>query len=1372
MLILSSGVQTWAAAGPAVEEAVLNAPRDGGTSSGGTSRLETDSQQPALVPTGAVSEVEADEAPPTRIEAYPLPVNYHRGGLSGEQAAFGANERAAYSNTRGDLVIPLVANKFLSDDLMLLSARDCGLRRYQFEIVGKANPTGAGGAFRVDYALFDNCPGAGGQAIAGTSGFREFTAEEADAPQTYVIDFVVPDESQVLIPPVVWLGVKSNRANVGLMFGAAADGGFSVNRFDFPLTNCGADAGYDVYAAFNATLWVDGDCPLAYPDYVATQPGRAGFTEGANKCIADDVELVGDSCAMTAFRVGLRNVGSYRVELREDVEGLPGAPIPGTFKTALIRSTDPPGARHFVYPFDVPIDLPKKFWVSYQSNNANAGWILTRVQANFGWGDSTYASASGVECANATSWIMKYIVDSTARGVFDFTVYCAGEPPMGACCDLWRPDEDGAVGCLDVPRMNCPRPTPAEEHSGLAPAWHGGSTCADDPFPNECGTSACCLLDRGCENLTEAECVSREANTFRRRWNIGQYCEEETLHCPLGHCFVARNGPGCRYADCEDEVCDLDHWCCEVTWDNACARSALLSQDCGESGAGNTCLETHNWLSEVLALGKGNTVVIENADQTTSGDPSTTLFTCDRHYPFFHNSLTRWFQFVADEPTASIQTCGTRSPANDTMITVHREMDPEHPCESLEAIACSDDVPGCAGGLGSVVCLEGLTVGDTYYVEVATHSDQAKGFYAVLWESCCPEFEPDEAIASDTAAAIELAGNYTLEAGQPSNDRASSVEIDGRNALVRSADSAESTERSPAPHESYVPEPSHTGLVVQPRRTSPRAVVARGEYVSVQVNVDENGQNILGDAANEPSIAMDPLSPNRLVMGWRQSDTVSSSLAEAGVARSDDRGRTWLDVGVLREGQSGSNPVLAADVKGQFYYYSERSSYPYPVDMYRSTDGGATWEVNDNAFGGNKPWIAVDPTDGPGRGMLYAYWGREFTRSADGGKSFKAKWQLPSSADWGTMTVDPSGEVHILSRYDHVLSSENAGIESSEPVFELRGAPCVLPICERVYPNTTVGPNKGGLLYQPWIAADHSLGAHSGNLYAVFLTRGRFTGTYPTSDPADVSITRSSDGGRTWSRPVVVNQDAARPDSWQWFSTMAVGPDGRVHVAWNDSRNTQNADLVELFYAWSDDGGDTWQGDFPVSPMFDSTIGYPNNSPKLGDYYHMVADDFGVNIAYAATFNGEQDVYFLRIGEPVDCNANDVPDSDEIAKGAADCNDNDVPDACERDFDDDGVVDACDDDIDNDGVANAMDVCDFSPFGARVLGNGRTAQATSGACHAQPSDYWRFWNCHTGGLPGLPPPESACRDAFDADTDGDLDLIDAAEMQNSLSRRR
>ena len=51
----------------------------------------------------------------------------------------------------------------------------------------------------------------------------------------------------------------------------------------------------------------------------------------------------------------------------------------------------------------------------------------------------------------------------------------------------------------------------------------------------------------------------------------------------------------------------------------------------------------------------------------------------------------------------------------------------------------------------------------------------------------------------------------------------------------------------------------------------PGRIVRRGGFTSVQVNVDGAGNNIVGDAANEPSIAVNPLHPNNMVAATRWS---------------------------------------------------------------------------------------------------------------------------------------------------------------------------------------------------------------------------------------------------------------------------------------------------------------------------------------------------------------------------------------------------------------------------------------------------------------------------------------------------------------------
>ena len=55
----------------------------------------------------------------------------------------------------------------------------------------------------------------------------------------------------------------------------------------------------------------------------------------------------------------------------------------------------------------------------------------------------------------------------------------------------------------------------------------------------------------------------------------------------------------------------------------------------------------------------------------------------------------------------------------------------------------------------------------------------------------------------------------------------------------------------------------------------------------------------------------------------------------------------------------------------------------------------------------------------------------------------------------------------------------------------------------------------------------------------------------------------------------------------------------------------------------------------------------------------------GAHVAWASTLNGEQDVYYLRVGD-YDCNSNGVGDAQDIANGTSeDSNSNGIPDECE-----------------------------------------------------------------------------------------------------------
>jgi hypothetical protein len=172
--------------------------------------------------------------------------------------------------------------------------------------------------------------------------------------------------------------------------------------------------------------------------------------------------------------------------------------------------------------------------------------------------------------------------------------------------------------------------------------------------------------------------------------------------------------------------------------------------------------------------------------------------------------------------------------------------------------------------------------------------------------------------------------------------------------------------------------------------------------------------------------------------------------------------------------------------------------------------------------------------------------------------------------------------------------------------------------------NITSGgnPNPGGLLGQTNITMDSTGGPGDGNVYLLCSVDRNF-------DPCDVMFARSTDGGLSWSLPVRVNDDPGS-NAYQWFGTISVAPDGRIDVIWLDTRDNPGSNNSALYYSYSLDEGVTWTQNVKLSDSFNPHVGWPQQN-KMGDYYDMYSDDAGAHLAWAATFNGEQDVYYSVI---------------------------------------------------------------------------------------------------------------------------------------------
>jgi hypothetical protein len=96
------------------------------------------------------------------------------------------------------------------------------------------------------------------------------------------------------------------------------------------------------------------------------------------------------------------------------------------------------------------------------------------------------------------------------------------------------------------------------------------------------------------------------------------------------------------------------------------------------------------------------------------------------------------------------------------------------------------------------------------------------------------------------------------------------------------------------------------------------------------------------------------------------------------------------------------------------------------------------------------------------------------------------------------------------------------------------------------------------------------------------------------------------------------------------MAAMSMAPNGRLDATWFDTRDDPNHQLSRLYYSYSYDGGATWSANRAVGDQFDPTLGWPVQR-KMGDYYQSRSDNGSVSLVHAATFNGEQDLYFRRL---------------------------------------------------------------------------------------------------------------------------------------------
>ncbi len=428
----------------------------------------------------------------------------------------------------------------------------------------------------------------------------------------------------------------------------------------------------------------------------------------------------------------------------------------------------------------------------------------------------------------------------------------------------------------------------------------------------------------------------------------------------------------------------------------------------------------------------------------------------------------------------------------------------------------------------------------------------------------------------------------------------------------------------------------------------------------------------------ETTVAVNPTDPLNVVAGANDYTTPTGD-SWCGAYWSRDGGETWDQtlipgyrggpVSVLTGYGIAGDPVVVFDSQGNCYMagLAARRKLVSPfrplqkmscIWVAKSTDGGETWgQVRTIATSitavnfHDKEWITVDPNDG----TIYVTWtvfnflsASEIVcaRSTDGGNTWGDYVVISEITGGETQVqgsypvVDDEGTVHVVwigyetgtIRYS---KSTNKGGSFSTPsdVAPVKPLPYQMP------PHTYRTPTM------PSLAVDRSDTNTSGSLYV----------TWPdsTNGDGDILLCYSRDGGDSWSEPVRVNNDTVGNGAHQFFPSVSVSPQGYVCSIFYDMRDDPERILLNVYFAMSIDGGETFPLNFNITNvMFDgensagSFLGQVTSSEHtafIGDYIQLDTDENGIYATWCDVRNGSpselnSDVYFAFV-EFTDYNA-------------------------------------------------------------------------------------------------------------------------------------
>lgn len=409
------------------------------------------------------------------------------------------------------------------------------------------------------------------------------------------------------------------------------------------------------------------------------------------------------------------------------------------------------------------------------------------------------------------------------------------------------------------------------------------------------------------------------------------------------------------------------------------------------------------------------------------------------------------------------------------------------------------------------------------------------------------------------------------------------------------------------------------------------------------------GPVLLPPTLVEPAIAIDPNDPDAVVAAYFTAD-----FASIGYATSADGGASWfggaLPVTANHGGpyEGAGDPSVTFGPDGAVYVGTFSHDFARninQVEINRSDDHGRTFgppilvsQDPVNCVGNDKIWIAADANPvSPYAGRLYAAWTRFTSQSTivDGNVGLRAALMIRSSDDrgetwservavsdplwqnWGVVpVVQPNGDVTVV--YSTQVIDPGVGSNFNTTIVAQTSRDGGRTFASPVVIDQLLGPEpqdmRGGNL------AAAAVDPVTGHLYVVW-PDARFR----TNGLNDVLLSRSTDGGRTWSVGSKIN-DAPADGGLEYLMPQVAAADHFVHVTFRTrAMSPSPSDLIDTRYLVSEDDGASFGGELvlgepsdlrfavikqscPADPL-PALIGRPlNDSCRfLGDYMGLAA---------------------------------------------------------------------------------------------------------------------------------------------------------------------